>query len=107
VYGGGGILPDVFVARDTTRDSDYLTELIAQNIFRQFAFHYGDLHNEVKTRLGNAQVFNREFQIDETLLAEFTTFAEGKGVKLDAAGLATFAPRHCHLPQSIYWTSVF
>jgi carboxyl-terminal processing protease len=89
VYGGGGILPDVFVARDTTLDSDYLTELIAQNIFRQFAFHYGDMHTDIKTRLGNAQAFNRDFRIDETILNEFTAFAEAKGVKLDPAGLAT------------------
>jgi carboxyl-terminal processing protease len=88
VYGGGGILPDVFVARDTTQDSDYLTELIAQNIFRQFAFHYGDIHGEVKGRYGNSQAFNRDFRVDDALLEEFTRFAEGKKVKPDSKGLA-------------------
>lgn len=89
VYGGGGILPDVFVARDTTHDSDYLTELVAQNVFRQFAYHFGDHHPEVKARYATAQAFNRDFKVDDVLLADFTSYAAGKGAKLDPAGLAT------------------
>lgn len=88
VYGGGGILPDVFVARDTTLDSDYLTELIAQNVFRQFAFHYGDSRADVKAKYANSKAFNREFHVDDALMTEFVTFAEAKGVKQDAVGLA-------------------
>jgi hypothetical protein len=47
------------------------------------------MHTDIKTRLGNAQAFNRDFRIDETILNEFTAFAEAKGVKLDPDGLAT------------------
>jgi carboxyl-terminal processing protease len=89
VYGGGGIMPDVFVARDTTQDSEYLSDLIAQNIFRQYAYHYGDLHPELKNKFGSASKFNTTFKVDDALLADFIAFAEGKKVKLDAAGLAT------------------
>ncbi|MFM2376726.1 MAG: hypothetical protein RLZZ165_1823 [Bacteroidota bacterium] len=89
VYGGGGILPDVFVARDTSQDSDYLSELIAQNMFRQFAFQYGDSHSEMKSRFGNAEAFNKGFQVDDAILNQFATYAETKGVKRNARGLAT------------------
>lgn len=89
VYGGGGILPDVFVARDTTQDSDYLTDLIAQNAFRQYAFHYGDAHAEAKAKYVDAAGFNRNFQVDDALINDFVAYSEGKGVKRDPAGLAT------------------
>ncbi len=89
VYGGGGIMPDVFVARDTTQDSEYLSDLIAQNIFRQYAYHYGDLHPELKNQFGSANKFNTTFKVDDALLADFINFAEGKKVKLDPVGLAT------------------
>lgn len=88
VYGGGAIMPDVFVARDTTQDSDYITDLIAQNIFRQFAYHYGDLHPELKAQYGSASKFTSGFQVTDALLAEFVQFAESKKVPLDPAGLA-------------------
>jgi carboxyl-terminal processing protease len=89
VYGGGAIMPDVFVARDTTQDSEYLTELVAQNVFRQYAYHYGDLHPELKTKFGTAAKFNANFVVDDALLADFIAYGETKKVKLDPAGLAT------------------
>jgi carboxyl-terminal processing protease len=89
VYGGGGILPDVFIARDTTQDSDYLSHLIAQNVFRQFAYHYGDLYPDAESKFANAENFNKNFVVDAALLKAFTAFAESKNVKTDAAGMAT------------------
>lgn len=89
VYGGGGIMPDVFVARDTTQDSEYLSELIAQNIFRQYAYHYGDLHPELKDQFGSAEKFNKNFKVDDALLADFISYGEGKKVPMDPKGLAT------------------
>jgi carboxyl-terminal processing protease len=40
VYGGGGIMPDVFVPLDTTRLSDYYVELSRKNIINQFIADY-------------------------------------------------------------------
>ena len=89
VYGGGAIMPDVFVARDTTLDSDYITELIAQNVFRQYGYHYGDLHPELKKQYGTASKFNSNFKVDDAMMADFISYAESKKVPLDPAGLAT------------------
>jgi carboxyl-terminal processing protease len=88
VYGGGGILPDVFVARDTTQDSDFLSELIGKNVFRQYAYHFGDLHSEMESTYSNAEGFNSRFVMDEAKMKDFLAFAAEKGVKADAAGLA-------------------
>jgi carboxyl-terminal processing protease len=40
VYGGGGIMPDIFVARDTTEYSGYLNQLYAKNLIREYALNY-------------------------------------------------------------------
>ncbi|MEM7035760.1 MAG: S41 family peptidase [Bacteroidota bacterium] len=86
VYGGGGILPDVFVARDTSFDSDYITDLITANVFRQFSFAYGDAHPEAATKYPDAETFNRNFKVDEALMKEFLDFASTKKVDFDEPG---------------------
>lgn len=49
VYGGGGIMPDVFVAPDTSENSRYLTELYSKNIIRECALnYYHDNRKELK-----------------------------------------------------------
>lgn len=88
VYGGGGIMPDVFVARDTTSDSDYLTELISANVFREFAYTYVESHPNWKGEYKNAEAFNKGFPINDALMEEFLKFSEGKGVKRDEQGMA-------------------
>lgn len=88
VYGGGAIMPDVFVARDTTQDSEYLTDLIAQNVFRQYAYHFGDTHPELKKQYGTAAKFVKDFVVDDAMLADFIAYADGKKVPLVPADLA-------------------
>lgn len=81
VYGGGGIMPDVFVPRDTTTDSDYLTRLISKTMFRQFSYDYLDAHPNFESDYPNAATFNKQFKVDQALVDEFTAFAEAAGVK--------------------------
>ena len=42
VYGGGGIMPDVFVPQDTTGTSSYLIEVLNKGLTLQFSFQYSD-----------------------------------------------------------------
>lgn len=53
VFGGGGITPDVFVAFDTTRYSDFLAEIAWAGIVRDAAFGYVDGHREALEALPN------------------------------------------------------
>jgi len=89
VYGGGGILPDVFVARDTTLDSKYLTMLISRATFRQFSYEYLDQNPKLGDELGTAERFVKEFKVDDALMNQFTAFAEKKGIPLVEEDLAT------------------
>ncbi len=83
VYGGGGIIPDVFVPRDTSGTSPYLTKLFVKGIFREFAIKYAERHPEIKNQYQNGFKFAKQFQVDDKLLKELTAFAEKKGVQFN------------------------
>ena len=89
VYGGGGILPDVFVSRDTTTDSDYLTKLITLGVFRQFSYDYLDRYPKLGDEYGSAEAFVVGFKVDKALVKEFTDFAATKDVKYNEEGFKT------------------
>lgn len=86
VYGGGGIMPDVFVPRDTNEYSDYLTDLIAANCFRQFSFKFGDDNPDLKSRYPDAATFNSQFKTNEKVMKDFLAFAKESKVEYDAQG---------------------
>lgn len=46
VYGGGGIMPDVFVPGDTTGITDYYNAVINKGLLYKYAFNYVDEHRE-------------------------------------------------------------
>ena len=80
VYGGGGIMPDVFVPQDTTGISSYLIEVSNKGVILQFSFQYTD-RNRAKLK---------EFEDEESLLKylsrqgiveQFIRFADSKGIK--------------------------
>ncbi len=87
VYGGGGIMPDIYVPFDTTGLSTYLTELVSKGIIDQFAFDYTDKNRKSLNEHKNFPVFNEKFTIDDKIFYEFISYAENKGVKRDDKGL--------------------
>jgi len=68
VYGGGGIIPDVFVAIDTTA---YLSNFYFNSI-NNFAFDYVD-NNRKKLSKWSINTFNASFDKDETVLNSYLT----------------------------------
>lgn len=79
VYGGGGIMPDFFVPRDTTFFSKYLDSLYVGNVFREFAIQYATLHqNELKT-LG-INNFRNQFRMEAKAEKEFLNFVQNQGI---------------------------
>ena len=81
VYGGGGIMPDVFVPADTQRASDYYIALRSKNLLNKFVV--GILDKERETYLKNYpdfKAFNRNFEPDDAFMQKFYAYAEEKGV---------------------------
>lgn len=73
VFGGGGIVPDVFVAADTTNASAYLSELIWTGTLNQFAFDAADRERVRFEKMGQ-QVYRSSFNA-EVLIPELVRYA--------------------------------
>lgn len=73
VYGGGGIMPDVFVPFDSTGSSIYFTQLRMSEAFIYFPF---DFVKDKRHIWRSPEAFNREFKVSDALLKEFTTYCE-------------------------------
>jgi carboxyl-terminal processing protease len=58
VYGNGGIMPDVFVAADTTETSGYLSELFFSGVLNQFAFDVADRDRKRLEAYGGPAAFD-------------------------------------------------
>lgn len=86
VYGGGGIMPDVFVPIDTTGTSFYFGSLNFQGMFFQFGFYYADNNRDELEQRFNAENFDANFKVTSSILEEFYDFAESKGIKHDEKG---------------------
>ncbi len=89
VYGGGGIMPDVFVGLDTTGTSSYLSLLNSKGLVSEFAYNYLDENRKVFSKFKSFDEFNKMFQINAAVMNEFVAFGEKNGVKRDEAGLQT------------------
>lgn len=81
VYGGGGILPDIFVPLDTTGTTDYIRDARRKNLFNTYALRYTNKNR--KTLLAeykNVTDFERNFHFTEEELQGFVAYASGRGV---------------------------
>lgn len=82
VYGGGGIMPDVFVPLDTTQYTDYHRRLVAKGIIPQFALRYVDKNRaDLKAQYPDAQKFIKEFTVSDEMLNNLVD--AGKAEKVD------------------------
>ena len=90
IYGGGGILPDVFVPVDTTEYSVYYRDLMAKGVFNQYAVEYVDQHrDELKTRFVTVEDFDRFFNLSESEMQRFIAMGEAEKVKHNPEQYAT------------------
>ncbi len=82
VYGGGGIMPDVFVPRDTTDNSPLLLELYRKNVLREYAFNYYRDNKKMleKTLLPD---FKANFTVTDAMLQGLLRDAKRAGIVVD------------------------
>jgi carboxyl-terminal processing protease len=81
VYGGGGIMPDIFVPLDTAGRSMYLAEVNYNGLANLFAFQYADRERDKLKNYKSIDNFNKSFNVSDGLLNEFVEFAEKSGVR--------------------------
>jgi carboxyl-terminal processing protease len=82
VYGGGGIMPDVFVPIDTAGSHlPFLVSTVRQGMVSQFSYNYVDRNRQHLNRYGSFEEFDDRFRIDDRVYEEFIKFARGNGVE--------------------------
>lgn len=87
VYGGGGIMPDIFVPADTSELSTYLTELFFSGALNRYAFDVADKQRRKLAAYGSPERFNAEFLIGDALMQGLVQEAARSGVAPDPKGL--------------------
>ncbi len=88
VYGGGGIMPDIFIPADTSKISDYYINLQRKGLINSFSLQLLDRSRDsLKAKYPSITSFVTNFKVDTTLLNTFVAYAIKEGVKLDKPGL--------------------
>ncbi|WP_251623495.1 S41 family peptidase [Odoribacter lunatus] len=86
VYGGGGIMPDVFVPTDTVGYSRYLAELSRSMKLYEYTFDFMDRHREEIRQIKDYKEL-LDYLRQYNLVGEMVDYAAKRGVKKDAKGL--------------------
>jgi carboxyl-terminal processing protease len=88
VYGGGGIMPDIFVAADTSGYSGYFGKITQKGLVYQYAFDYSDKNRQELGKLKTGKDFE-DYLLKRNILSSFIDYATSKGIAADPKGLAT------------------
>lgn len=77
VYGGGGIMPDVFIPVDTTLFTDYHRKVIASGVLNRVAMSYVDRHRkELNKQYATFDRYKQSFQVPDEIMQELKQLAE-------------------------------
>ena len=81
VYGGGGIMPDVFIPLDTTDMTKYYVEVTGRNILYRYTIEYADRHREALNKVQTLQQLQEVLDSDKNLFEDFVRYAAKQGVR--------------------------
>lgn len=89
VYGGGGIMPDIFIPLDTAFYTDYYGKLLRTGTVNQFVLNWVDANRDKLTKeYGTFDKFNKNFVITDAMIEELVKLAEKNKVKPNAEQLS-------------------
>lgn len=118
VYGGGGIMPDLFIPADTTDMSPYFIEVVGRNILYRFTMEYADKHRDELNRVTSIPALNHLLDSDRTLFDDFILYAKRQGVapnyreidrshKLINAQLRAYIGRNTVLESNGFYANIY
>lgn len=118
VYGGGGIMPDVFVPMDTTRVTDYYMDVVGPSILYRYTLEYNDRHRKEVNEIDSVEELEAFLAKDTGLLENFVAYAERNGVKADwkeinisrdllLAQLRAYIGRNTSLGDAGYFANIY
>ncbi len=84
IYGGGGVMPDVYVPLDTTEYSTYYRDLSAKGILNQFAIKYVDKNRKsIAKQYSTVNAFDRGFVVTDEMMRDLIAMGESDSIKYD------------------------
>lgn len=86
VYGGGGIMPDIFMPLDTMGMSDYYNRVWDTNVLYRYTMEYTDRHRSAMDNITTLAELDSLLNSSD-LVADFVAYAERNGVETDKEGL--------------------
>lgn len=82
VYGGGGIMPDVFVPVDTAKTNAFLNKVFYAGIMNTFSFEYADKNRDRLKAYTSANQFISQFEVNKAILEEFYAYCSKQKMTL-------------------------
>ena len=80
VYGGGGIVPDIFVPRDTSGITNYYMDIFNAGLMERYSFNYCNNNRASLNKMEDYKQFLRMAPSDEVLIKDFVDYAAANGV---------------------------
>ncbi len=117
VYGGGGIMPDIFIPVDTTDVTRYYIEVMARNTLYNFTTKFADDHRQKINAISSFEELDT-FLAEEDILNTFVRYAAQKGVaarwgdikrsrELIEAQLKAYIGRNTPLDEDAFYHSIY
>ena len=84
VYGGGGIMPDVFIPVDTSRYTDYHRSVVAAGLVNRIAMNYLDRHRaELNKKYPKFAQYKQNFNVTDDIMQELVTLAKDDKIEFN------------------------
>ena len=84
IYGGGGVMPDVYVPIDTTEYSTYYRDLSAKGILNQYVIKYVDKNRKsIAKQYSTLDAFDRGFAVSDEMMRDLIAMGEQDSIKFD------------------------
>ncbi len=82
VYGGGGIMPDIFIPADTSHYTPFYGEIVRKGLITDFINSYVDNNRaQLARKYKSAEDFEKSFVVTDKFFNEFLAYCKEKGVE--------------------------
>ncbi len=85
VYGGGGIMPDVFIPLEKGTAYKFYNQSLNKGILYQFTFDYVDQHRAELKQFRDVTVFDKVFSVSPAIYSQYVAYADKSGIKCNPA----------------------
>ncbi|MFI3302692.1 MAG: S41 family peptidase [Rikenellaceae bacterium] len=118
VYGGGGIMPDIFVPVDTTSVTKYFVEVSGRNVLYHYTIDYSDKNRDALANIKSMEQLAAHWATEKNLLSDFVAYALRKGVepvwdeinksqKIIEAQIRAYVSRNTSLEENGFYVNIF